>query len=71
MNQRIKIIYDMFGNKLIGSSKMKLHVCEVVSQMPEKIIKTVTQTCWFMASMDDAWAFTFTGNDLRDNHLVF
>ena len=21
--------------------------------------------------MDDAWAFTFTGNDLKDKHLIF
>lgn len=21
--------------------------------------------------MDDAWAFTFTGNDLKDQHLIF
>lgn len=24
-----------------------------------------------MSSMDDAYGFTFTGNDLRDQHLIF
>src|SRR5438105_875175 len=50
---------------------MKLHVCETLSRMPQDIIDYITDNCWFFGSMDDAWAFTFTGNDLKDHHLVF
>ena len=25
----------------------------------------------FFASLEDAWAFTFTGNDLKNNYLIF
>jgi Zn-dependent peptidase ImmA (M78 family) len=64
-------IYKMFGNKLVGNKLMKLHVCETLSLMPEEIIEFVTVNCWFMASMEDAYAFTFTGSDLRENHLIF
>jgi Zn-dependent peptidase ImmA (M78 family) len=39
--------------------------------MPEEIINFVTKNCWFFSSMEDAWAFTFTGNDLKDKHLIF
>lgn len=24
-----------------------------------------------MSTMEEAWAFTFTGNDLKDQHLIF
>ena len=50
---------------------MKVHVCETLARMPEEIIEFVTGNCWFMGSMEDAWAFTFTGNDLKDRHLIF
>jgi len=64
-------IYYRFEGKLIGSRFMKEYVCRVLSYMPPKIIDFVTRKCWFMASMDDAFAFTFTGNDLKDQHLIF
>ena len=50
---------------------MKRMVCEVLAKMPEDIINYVTSNCWFMGSLPDAWAFTFTGNDLIDQHLIF
>ncbi|MFS8159341.1 MAG: M48 family metalloprotease [Candidatus Roizmanbacteria bacterium] len=50
---------------------MKTVVCEVLTKMPDKTIKYITRNCWFIASMEDAWAFTFTGNDLKDQHLIF
>jgi Zn-dependent protease with chaperone function len=39
--------------------------------MPDEIVDFVTKNCWFLGSMKDAWAFTFTGNDLKDQHLIF
>lgn len=64
-------IYWAFKGKLVGSYRMKKYVCETLNFMPEKIISRITKNCWFLSSMDDAWAFTFTGNDLKNQHLIF
>lgn len=61
----------MFDGKLVGNRRMKNYVCKVVQKMPPYLISLITEKCWFMASMDDAYGFTFTGNDLRDQHLIF
>ena len=71
MRYDLQKIYDAFRGKLQGTKLMKTEVCEVLSLMPRKIIKQVTKTCWFVSSFEDAYAFTFTGNDLKDNHLIF
>ncbi len=71
MENRIKNIYYLFNGKLVGNKIMKINVCETLSKMPADIINFITKNCWFFASMDDAWAFTFTGNDLKDKHLIF
>jgi len=71
MREEIAQIYDAFEGKLIGTRFMKRQVCEVLLLMPKKIINYVTSKCWFLASMDDAWAFAFTGNDLKDSHMIF
>jgi Zn-dependent peptidase ImmA (M78 family) len=71
MNDNVLQILRAFDGKLVGSKKMKNHVCQTLFHMPQDIINFVTKNCWFMSSMDDAYAFTFTGNDLRDQHLVF
>jgi hypothetical protein len=64
-------IHKLFGNKLVGNKRMERFVCETLSLMPKSIIDFVTSNCWFMASMEDAYAFTFTGSDLKDKHLIF
>lgn len=71
MRKDLKIIYYAFNGKLIGTSLMKKSVCETLLKMPDDIIQFVTSNCWFFGSMDDAWGFTFTGNDLKDQHLIF
>jgi Zn-dependent protease with chaperone function len=71
MNEELKKIYRAFDGKLIGNLRMKTFVCEVVSRLPAETQTYVTRTCWFIGSMEDAWAFAFTGNDLKDQHLVF
>lgn len=68
---RARKIYKAFGGKLVGSQKMKNHVCLVLSKMPDQIVKFVTKKVWFMGSMEDAWGFTFTGKDLDGQHLIF
>jgi len=71
VNQKLKNIYYEFEGKLVGRTQMKVAVCEVISLMPSDIIDFVTQNCWFISSMDDAFAFAFTGNDIKDQHLIF
>ena len=61
----------MFEGKLVGNRQMKESVCKTLLKMPPDIIKKITTNCWFFASMEDAWAFTFTGNDLKNQHLIF
>jgi Zn-dependent protease with chaperone function len=71
MKEEIKQIYLAFDGKLVGNSLMKKMICETLYNMPEKIVDEITQTCWFFGSLEDAWAFTFRGNDLRNQSLVF
>lgn len=49
---------------------MKINVCKTLAKMPDEIINYITKNCWLFASMEDAWAFTFTGNDLKNKHLI-
>lgn len=71
MKNQERIIFNKFGRKLVGTKVMKEWVCKTLLEMNEEIIDFVTENCWFMSSMDDAFAFTFTGNDLADMHLIF
>lgn len=71
MKKDVREIYHAFQGKLVGSAFMKNWVCITLSKMPPKIIDFVTKNCWFFGSMEDAWAFTFTGNDLKEKHLIF
>jgi len=61
----------LFGNKIIGIKKMEYFVLSVLSKMPAEIYRYIAKNTWFIGSVDDAWAFTFTGNDLKDKHLIF
>lgn len=71
MKKKVKEIYYKFDGKLVGTPFMKVQVYETLSKMPSDIIDYVTQKCWFISSLQDAWAFAFTGNDLKDQHLIF
>ena len=70
MNKQ-KMLYQMFDGKLIGGQEMKQHVIRVIANMSEEIIEFVTKNVWFLASIEDAWAFTFSGNDLKNQHMIF
>lgn len=71
MEKAFDHIRRKFHGKLVGSEKLKFHVCQVVSQLPQDLQDYVTEYCWFVGSMEDSWAYTFTGNDLEDQHLIF
>lgn len=64
-------IRKAFSGKLVGTNTLKENVIEVVSSLPRDIQEYVTEYVWFVGSMDDAWGYTFTGNDLADQHLIF
>ena len=64
----------MSSGGFIGGSlakRLKEEVCIVTSHLPDEMQKYVTKYVWFVGSMDDAWGFVFTGNDLLDQHLIF
>ena len=71
MNKKQREIFEAFEGKLVGRNTMKKAVCEVVSRMPDEISDYMTSNCWFISSFPDAYAFTFTGNDLKEQHLIF
>jgi Zn-dependent protease with chaperone function len=64
-------IYHDFEGKLVGTTFMKRYVCKTLAKMPDEIINFVTKNSWFLGSMKDAWGYTFTGNDLKNQHLIF
>ncbi len=64
-------IKKKFGNKLVGTKRMEYFVISVLSKMPKETIDYISKNTWFFGSLDDAWAFTFTGDDLKGKHLVF
>ncbi len=64
-------IRNKFGHRLIGNKRAKRLVCESIVVFPDKIINFVVKKVWFIASHDDAWAFSYDGNDFKNNHLIF
>lgn len=64
-------IFKGFGGKLIGNPLMKSMVCEAVVWLPKDIQNYVTKNVWFLSSPDDAWALTFRGSDIKNQHLIF
>lgn len=71
MNWTIQQIRQAFSGRLIGKSKMKTSVCGALLYLPADMVKNITNCVWFISSPDDAWAFTFRGSDIKDQHLVF
>lgn len=71
MNEKLQAIHQAFHGKLVGNKKMQQHVLEILSRMPQDIIAFVTENVWFVTSFDDAWAFTFTGNEFQNKHVIF
>ncbi len=57
--------------KVIGNKHAKHFVHKTLTVFPDEIASVISRTCWFMASFDDAYAYAFTGNDLKDQHLIF
>lgn len=60
-----------FGGKLVGDEYIKKIVVSTLLKFPSEIIDYITSNCWILSSAADAWAYTFTGNDLKNKHLIF
>ena len=71
MNKNLSEIQKAFKGRLVGTKIMQRHVASVLSSMDEKIIKYISTNCWFVSSMEDAWAFVLKGNELKDKYLIF
>ena len=64
-------IRQLFGGRLVGNIFMKEIVCKTLCLLPHEIVDYITRRVWILSSDSEAWAFTFTGNDLKDKHLIF
>lgn len=70
MDWTIEKVRKAFNGRLMGNLYMRKMVCQTLLYLPSKIIKQVTQNVWFLSSPEDAWAFTFRGSDIGNQHLV-
>ena len=59
-----------FGGKVHVSASLKRYVVRLVAKLPEEIQAHITSDCWFLGSREDAWAYTFTGDELAGKHLI-
>lgn len=71
MKQTPQDIFYAFHGRLVGTKRMQKAVCNTLADMPDEIINEITKTCWFVSSMEDAYGYTLTGNDLKNQHLIF
>jgi len=68
----ISEVKKAFGHKLIGTSYMKKVVCRTVLLLTPEVAEFVTQSCWFVGSFTDGWAFTLKGNEIgKGEYLIF
>jgi hypothetical protein len=63
-------IYRAFGGKLHGTKVMKDYVGRTLVKFPRDIIDHITTDCWFLGSTEDAWAYTFRGDEVAGKHLI-
>ncbi len=70
MNWTIEKVRRAFSGRLMGNLYMRKIVCETLLSLPSEMIKTVSSNVWFISSPEDAWAFTFRGSDIQDQHLI-
>ncbi len=60
-----------FNGKLVGSLHMQELVCRTLNKLLGEMVSYLCKNCWFLSSSPDAWAFTFNGNDILNNHFIF
>ena len=65
-----KAITRAFGGKLLVRASLQRYVIRVVAKLPNKLIGKITRFCWFLGSVDDAWAYTFRGDEIKGTNLI-
>src|SRR5437868_14722820 len=70
MKKKISEIKKAFGNKVQGTKLMCQMVYETVVIFPDDIIAFITTRCWFLGSFEEAWAYTFKGDDVRGQYMI-
>jgi hypothetical protein len=70
MDYTAREIYKAFGGKLHVHKLLRDHVCRTVAQLPKELIDHITKHCWFLGSTEDAWAYTFRGDEIAGKHLI-
>ena len=66
----INKVKKALGGKLIGKPYMVKMVCATLLNLPNDTIEFICKKVWFISSSNDAWAFTFKGEELKDRYLV-
>lgn len=64
-------IKQAFGGKVVGTESTKNLVAQAVNKLSVDQIKYLTNHVWVFSTPDDAWAYAFHGNDLKDKHLIY
>jgi hypothetical protein len=59
------------GGRLVGNLRTKNLVIQTLLKLPPDFIEYITKNSWILSSHPEAWAYTFTGSDLKNKHLIF
>jgi Zn-dependent protease with chaperone function len=70
MNYSASAIEKLFGGKLNIHKELRNYVIHVVQKLPDDLITHITADCWFLGSTEDAWAYTFRGDEIAGKHLI-
>lgn len=71
MSYSFEEIKNKFGGRLVVRKDVVGFICQTVSVLPNEIIDYITTKVWVVNSLDDAWGFTFKGDELHGKHLIF
>lgn len=65
-----QIIND-FSGKIVGTRFTKHLIAQTLFKLPEEVVNYLTKNVWFLSSVRDGWAYTFKGDDLANQHMIF
>ena len=57
--------------RFVGNAAKRRLVSETLLLLPPQIKTYVAENVWFFTSAEDAWAYTFDGNDLKNKHFIY
>jgi hypothetical protein len=63
-------IRRLMSGRLMGNTRVVNIICETLLLLPPETINYIVENVWFISSMQDAWAFTLTANDVKNKHLI-